>query len=219
MRARSTNSWYEIEIASGSPGKLGVLTNFWWRPELCCFPCCCCNRKSVLWWPQDDNSWEGDTSRLNPGSPLLGHPPPQPPPSHTFTSLAGHKASHLIVHRSHQVSNLIPHISDRGGWPMSSHDLYKWLSNIHNWKTWMELYEVYVTWNQPHMAEMTQPYLSCLQLSQARLTCKLKLFVLSTMHVQGIFVRPRDFARAHLSGEGTHIARGGDAFVVFTLFS
>ena len=69
------------------------------------------------------------------------------------------------------------------------------------------------------MAETTQPYLLCLQLLQARLMWKLKLFVLSTMHVQGIFVRPRDFAGADLSGEGTHIARGGDAFVVFTLFS
>ena len=66
---------------------------------------------------------------------------------------------------------------------------------------------------------MTQPYLLSLQLSQARLTCKLKLFVFSTMHVQGIFVRPRDFARAHLSGEGTQIARGGEAFVAFSLFS
>ena len=65
------------------------------------------------------------------------------------------------------------------------------------------------------MTETTEPteYLLCLQLSQAR------LIVFSTMHVQGIFVRPRDFARAHLSGEGTHIARGGEAFVAFSLFS
>ena len=71
------------------------------------------------------------------------------------------------------------------------------------------------------MTETTEPteYLLCLQLLQARLTCKIKLFVLFTMHVQGIFVRPRDFGRAHLSGEGTHIARGGEAFVAFSLFS
>ena len=71
------------------------------------------------------------------------------------------------------------------------------------------------------MTETTEPteYLLCLQLSQARLIYKLKGIVLSTMHVQGIFVSPRDFARAHLSGEGTHIARGGEAFVAFSLFS
>ena len=126
MRARSTNSWYEIEIASGSLGNLAVLTNFWWRPELCCFPCCCCcNRKSVLWWPEDDNSWEGDTSRLNPGSPLLGHPLL----NHLLLTLSHlSQAIKLPIssctgHIKFQISSLI---FQTGGWPMSSHDLPKW---------------------------------------------------------------------------------------------
>ena len=89
------------EIASRRPGKPRVLTNFWCRPELCW------DRKFVLWWPQDDNSWEGDTSRLNPwpGSPG-GSPSPLLTLSHLswpIKLLISSRSGHIEFHISSSI--------------------------------------------------------------------------------------------------------------------